>query len=627
MTSQGEATLTAVSPVAGLPWGIYVLAPASEAFAPVDAMTRQARIAIAVAVVLTGLGAMSLALWLTRPLLRLRAVVNAVARGELGRRMGSHRRDEIGQLGSAFDAMADQLQQTLAERTRLANAVERERATLAAVLASMTDGLLVLDRGGRIVYANDPAGQLLGVDPHALLGKNTVEWVALLGPSLHEPRATLAAWEQACARSQERPTFDMLVAAPMQRDLRAQCFPVTDGKRRRTGVLLHDVTAERELVRTRRELTSMVSHELASPATNLVAYAETLADPDVPEAERPEMLAAMVKEGQRLVSIVQDFLDIQRLEHARLQIHLQTTDLRTLLEHAAKVARADAAHPVVLEIPEALPLVEVDPNRIQQVLANLVSNAQKYTPSGGQLRLAARVLGQTVEVSVADTGLGIPAEALPRLFDKFYRVETTDRRSIRGTGLGLAIAKELIEANGGQIGAESAGPGLGSRFWFTVPVASGTESNPVQARLTEHDGGDQSMDTPVRAARPMHILAVDDDAMIRNALTRLLRLEGHAVRTADSGEDALVQLRRHTFDVVISDLGLAAGMSGFQLAGEVRRSWPTVRFILATGSVGTEPAEAQAHGADALLIKPYRPGELRGLLQQFQQSGEQEAAA
>jgi CheY-like chemotaxis protein len=297
-----------------------------------------------------------------------------------------------------------------------------------------------------------------------------------------------------------------------------------------------------------------------------------------------------------------------------------------LLDHAATVARSDTTHPLVLDIPEALPCVEVDPSRVQQVLANLVSNAQKYTPSGGQVRLSARVLTHSIEVSVADQGLGIPAEALPRLFDKFYRVETIDRRTIRGTGLGLAIAKELIEANGGQIGVESAGPGSGSRFWFTVPLAEDPGSNPAKAWPTDGPGA-QSSAAPVHAMRPLRILAVDDDAMIRTALTRVLRLDGHAVRTADSAEEALVQLRDHTFDVVISDLQLAAGMSGFQLAEEVRRNWPGVGFILATGSVGTDPLEAQAHGADGLLIKPYRPGELRGLLQKFQQSAEQETAA
>jgi signal transduction histidine kinase/CheY-like chemotaxis protein len=582
-------------------------------------MTRRSSLAIGLAVILTGLGAMGVALWLTRPLIQLRTTVEALAGGELSRRVGSRRHDEIGDLGRAFDHMADQLQHTLGERTRLADAVERERATLAAVLASMTDGLLVFDRTGRVVYSNDPCGRLLGIDPQKLLGKDSEEWLGALDPWLQDPEATRTAWNDARSRPEEHPTFVLELSGPPRRDLRAQCFPVPDGKLLRTGVLLHDVTVERELVRAKDELTSMVSHELASPATNLVAYAESLASPDVAESERATMLAAMVHEGQRLLRIVHDFLDIKRLEHGRLHITRRPIDLRHLLEHAATVARADAHHPLVLDIPDALPLVEADPNRIQQVLANLVSNAQKYTPSGGVLRLAARPVSEGIEVSVTDHGLGIPAEALPRLFDKFYRVETTDRRAIRGTGLGLAIAKEMVEANGGRIGVESDGPGLGSRFWFTVPLAAEGSSAPMQG-AAEGPGEAQPTTRAGTTDRPLRILAVDDDPMVRTSLIRLLRLNGHSVRTADSGEEALDHLGAGEFDVVLSDLGLGNGMDGYELAREVQRAWRHVSFILVSGSVNIDPVEARGHGVDAVLGKPYRPDELRALIAQVAQS-------
>jgi signal transduction histidine kinase len=190
----------------------------------------------------------------------------------------------------------------------------------------------------------------------------------------------------------------------------------------------------------------MVSHALASPATSLVAYAGLLAQHEYSEPERQDMLATMVQERQRLTAIIQDFLDIQRLEHGRFQSTARPMELRILLEHAARVACTDAEHVLTVDMPESLPLVRGDPNRVQQVLANLLSNARKYTPVGGRIWLAAKQIDEAIEISVSDNGLGIPLEAQPHLFEKFYRVDADDRRLIKGTGLGLAIVKEIVDA-------------------------------------------------------------------------------------------------------------------------------------------------------------------------------------
>ena len=322
------------------------------------------------------------------------------------------------------------------------------------------------------------------------------------------------------------------------------------------GILLQDRTAERELVRAKDELVSMVSHELASPATSLVAYAGLLAEHDYAEPERQEMLATMVLEGQRLTTIIQDFLDIQRLEHGRFQITARPMELRTLLEHAARVAGTDAEHPFTADLPASLPLVQADPNRVQQVLANLLSNARKYTPADRRIWLAARQIDGAIEISVADEGLGIPLEAQPHLFDKFYRVDTDDRRLIKGTGLGLAIVKEIVEALGGRIGAESAGAGHGSRFWFTLPLA--------HTAALGAGGGDVSTAPTAAASDRFARTGRGRRCRDRSTVQRVLRPDGQRLTLVASGEEALELCRTILRRGFWTDLGLGNGMDGWE---------------------------------------------------------------
>src|SRR5262249_22708277 len=157
------------------------------------------------------------------------------------------------------------------------------------------------------------------------------------------------------------------------------------------------------------------------------------------EARRREFLAVMHRGGQRLTALINDFLDLQRMESGRQPFTFRPEDLDLLLERSIAAAGDDAGRPIVLDLPDGLAVVMRDARAIQQVLTNLLSNARKYSPAGGEVRVAARVVEGRVEVTVADRGLGLPPEAIPRLFEKFYRVDNSDRRQIQGTGLGLAI--------------------------------------------------------------------------------------------------------------------------------------------------------------------------------------------
>jgi signal transduction histidine kinase len=216
---------------------------------------------------------------------------------------------------------------------------------------------------------------------------------------------------------------------------------------------------------------AVLGHEVRNLIATFVGFSELLLSQDWPPEKQREYLETMRDEGIRVSQFLNELLDLQRMESGGIVVSPRPVDIGALLQFAADVAAHDPRHPVTLDLQRQLPPALAEPDRIQQVLANLLSNARKYSPHGGPIRLTPRVVGGRVEVCVQDSGVGIPPDALERVFDKFYRVESLLHRNVRGTGLGLTICREIIEAHNGRIWAESPGLGLGARFCFTLPTA------------------------------------------------------------------------------------------------------------------------------------------------------------
>jgi CheY-like chemotaxis protein len=214
----------------------------------------------------------------------------------------------------------------------------------------------------------------------------------------------------------------------------------------------------------------MVSHEMRTPLASMVGFAELLLTREVTPERQKEYLEVVLQEGLRLTALINDFLDLRRIEGGHLRMRYAPADIAALIKRAVDVAGDGGNVKVETNLPSDLPLVRADSDSIFRVLANLLSNARKYSPNGGVIEVGAGVVGGVIEVTVKDEGLGIPADALSLIFDRFYRVESPDRGAIKGTGLGLAISRQIVEAHGGKIGARSDGLGKGSTFYFTVPT-------------------------------------------------------------------------------------------------------------------------------------------------------------
>ncbi len=417
-------------------------------------------VAMLVATALAGLLAVFLAGRITGPIRALTGVAERIVSGDLQARLFPTTRDEVGQLTSAFNRMADSMQQEVA-------ALERGRSRLCAVLEHMADGVVITDAEGQVLLVNPAAATLLGtVEPGS---------PPLTFAQLARQHQLIELWKRCAESGQEQ--VELLELAHPEAFLQAIITPVEEAETRAFLVILQDLTRVRRLERVRRDFVSNVSHELRTPLASLKALVDTLRDgalEDPPAARR--FLDKIEVEVDALTQLVTELLELAQIESGRVPLRLQPVPVADILQPAVVRLQAQAERAGLelrLSVPDDLPTVLADAERARQVVSNLVHNAVKFTPAG-KVEVAAGRQGGEVVISVRDTGVGIPEEDLPRIFERFYKADRA--RSGGGTGLGLAIAKHVVQAHGGRIWAESV-EGQGSTFFFTLPVASPAITN------------------------------------------------------------------------------------------------------------------------------------------------------
>jgi two-component system, OmpR family, phosphate regulon sensor histidine kinase PhoR len=349
---------------------------------------------------------------------------------------------------------------------------QREQASAAdtharqdALLDSMIEGVLVLDESGRVQFANRAFAQMFP-SPGSLLGKTVIEAVRL-----HEVAELVERTNQEGRVS----GHELRLAGEPERWLQINAAAITSAARRKLGtvVVFHDQTRLKKLEGTREEFVANVSHELRTPLSLIKGYAETLLDgaKDNPEVAT-KFLQTIDRNARRLDLLIQDLLVISSLESGRVSLSFAPVQLRPLIERLLTdfTSRAEARHvKLVSTMPELT--AQADDARLEQVFGNLLENAVKYGREHGTVTVGGRTtpLGQ-LEVFVQDDGPGIPAEALERVFERFYRVDKARSREQGGTGLGLSIVKHIVQGHGGRVWVESQ-PGQGAKFCFTLPPA------------------------------------------------------------------------------------------------------------------------------------------------------------
>jgi two-component system phosphate regulon sensor histidine kinase PhoR len=404
---------------------------------------------------------------LTRPLEKITRVAHQITLMNYRSRVTIRKKDEIGRLGQAINTMADSLELQM-------NRILEDESRLKSVLENMLSGVLMIDREERIVLMNRSAEEFLGFSADELLGKKFDE---------AKQQFEFTQLIRECIEAREHIRDEMIFYFPEERILEVNVSPMSQTKEEWAGVLivLHNITAVRRLERMRSEFVANVSHELKTPIAAVKGFAETLLAGAMDDKEiAKQFLQIIFDESERLNRLIGDILELSKIESKRIPLHFSPVEMHSLVERSLQMMRAEADKKHItleMHVEEDI-YIEADEDRLRQILINLLSNSISYTPEGGRVRVHVEPLHsptdrdneyERVRLTISDSGIGIPKKDLPRIFERFYRVDKARSRISGGTGLGLSIVKHLVDLHKGTIQVESE-VGIGTKFLIDLPV-------------------------------------------------------------------------------------------------------------------------------------------------------------
>ena len=417
--------------------------------------------------------ALALSVWLarglTKPLSDMANAARQLASGNHHARILTSSRDEVGLLADTLNQMTDELRARIEE-------LSEDRSQLLAMLTSMVEGVLILDARGRVLQVNPALERMFDLTRSEARGRQAAEVFP------HPQLTTLISTVLASRAGQE----DEIVLSPGGRCLQIEASIAGGEQDNEACVVLvfHDITELRRLENIRKDFVANVSHELRTPLTSIKGYVEALLDggKDDPFTSA-QFLDIILKQSDRLNLILEDLLQLSKIESGQVSFKREPLHLGTLIERTVATLKPLAekkGHHLITQVAPNMPIIDGDEDRLVQVLTNLIDNAVKYTPEQGRITVEARPITAQpkiisgdehtmIELAVADSGIGVPEQDRPRIFERFYRVDKARSRELGGTGLGLAIVKHIVEGHGGQVWVEANRP-TGSRFVVRLPV-------------------------------------------------------------------------------------------------------------------------------------------------------------
>jgi signal transduction histidine kinase/CheY-like chemotaxis protein len=437
---------------------------------------------------------------------------------------------------------------------------------------------------------------MFGVEPEDVLGQPLDELLELVERIFVDMERVLARIIAPVSDAEGQFTDILAQQWPEPRQLEVFSTPAAGAGGERLGRLyvFRDVTREREVDRMKTEFVALVSHELRTPLTSIKGYVDLILEGEVGEinAQQEKFLNIVGNNATRLVSLINDLLDISRIESGKVGLTRDRLDLAAIIQNVANslAPQIEAKRQTLaVELPAWLPGVWGDADRVTQIVTNLLSNAYKYTPLGGTLRIAADAtrLSGFVRVDITDSGVGLSADEQEKLFTKFYRARNRATQDVGGTGLGLSITRSLVEMHGGEISVQSA-PGAGSTFAFTLPVLAGTGE--LTRSLAPLAGGG-------------HILVVEDEPDIAALLRRYLERAGYQTSVAHTAADALRIARAEQPDLITLDVMLPDD-DGFGVLEALRADARTRDLLVMLLSIMPDDGQGKLLGAVDYLNKP-----------------------
>lgn len=393
---------------------------------------------------------------IVKPINKIIYVSNKFSKGDFSHKLNIASKDELGELASVLNKMAGNLEDKIAE-------IEIKNQHLVAILESMVEGIIVVDKTSRIISVNPTVEKIFNTPKNNLEGSIFLEAIRNhdLSDIVHK-----------VLKEGELTSCEIKLVLPVQKIFQINASPVFE-KNTISGCLLviHDITDIRKLETMRRDFVANVSHEFKTPLTSIKGFLETLLEGALDDKENNRnFLIIMQNHAERLNKLVDDLLSLSRLESKEM---LLRKDIFNLYQQVAKVIANSTAQlkNKNIEIKNDLPgnlSVNADKDRIEDVVINLIDNAIKFNRKNGAIKIYSQDKNSSIKIIIEDSGIGIPEKDIPRIFERFYRVDKARSAELGGTGLGLSIVKHIVELHGGNVGVEST-EGLGSKFWFTLP--------------------------------------------------------------------------------------------------------------------------------------------------------------
>ncbi|UYY99016.1 cell wall metabolism sensor histidine kinase WalK [Peribacillus frigoritolerans] len=442
---------------------VYVIAEMENVFEQMDEINSIFMTGTAIALVITAILGILLARTITRPMSDMRKQALVMAKGNFSRKVRVYGDDEIGQLAVTFNNLTKKLQESQ-------SSTEGERRKLSSVLANMTDGVISTDRRGRVNLINEPAAQLLNVSSETVMNQPIIEVLGLeeeykFEDLLEERESIILDYSKKNHPFVLRGNFSVI-----QKETGFVNGLIT---------VLHDITEQEKIESERREFVANVSHELRTPLTTMRSYLEALAEGAWKDEEiAPSFLSVTQNETERMIRLVNDLLQLSKMDSKDYRLKTGWVNFNKFYDHIIDRFEMTKNDDITFkrDLPKEAYFVDIDEDKITQVLYNVISNSLKYSPEGGQVTFRVRASDGFIIVSITDQGVGIPKNVIDKIFDRFYRVDKARARNLGGTGLGLAIAKEMVVAHGGKIWAESV-DGKGTTVFFTLPYEQEEEDD------------------------------------------------------------------------------------------------------------------------------------------------------
>jgi len=391
-----------------------------------------------------------------RPINRMIQVSRKFSEGDFSRRVLQSSKDEIGELAATLNKMAQDIEDKIRE-------IKTQNQKLAAIFNSMIEGVIVIEKGGYVVSINPTVEKIFGVLKKGVEGKIFLE--AVRNNDIAEIINTIL-------KKGKPVSTEITLIYPVRRIFEVNATPIFDNDEI-SGclVIIHDITEIRRLETVRSDFVANVSHEIKTPLTSIKGFVETLLEGALDDKENNRNFLNIIQDhAERLNNLVDDLLSLSHLESKEITLNKKSFNLRQQLEGVISGFRSQSKK-MGIDIKNDLSAgisISADKDRIEQVLTNLIDNAIKFNKEKGAIRVYAEEVNGKIKIFVEDSGIGIPEKDIPRIFERFYRVDKARSRELGGTGLGLSIVKHIVELHGGSVGVEST-EGLGSKFWFTLP--------------------------------------------------------------------------------------------------------------------------------------------------------------